>query len=178
MQPDDRGTEMASVFAQHVAQNPMIAGYPPRSTNSSTTLIQRLNRCTSPVSSVARTRSIGVPDVHHRLESDPPAMALDVGCGYGWSSVALAAAYPNVRVVGVDLDEPSIEAAIRHARESGVDERVSFHVAEAASPDLQGRFNAVFVFEALHDMAQPVARRHQSRTHRHGHRHRHARARR
>ena len=98
----------------------------------------------------------GLPDLHQRLQAEPAATILDVGCGYGWSSVALALAYPNVRVVGIDLDEPSIEQARRHAKETGVDDRVSFQVAEAASPDLRGHFDAVFVFEALHDMARPV----------------------
>jgi 2-polyprenyl-3-methyl-5-hydroxy-6-metoxy-1,4-benzoquinol methylase len=98
----------------------------------------------------------GLPDLHERLQKDPPARVLDVGCGYGWSSLALAAAFANAHVVGIDLDEPSIEVARRHAKEAGVDDRVSFEVAEAASPDLRGRFDAVFVFEALHDMAQPV----------------------
>jgi hypothetical protein len=37
----------------------------------------------------------GMPDLHQRLQSNPPASVLDVGCGHGWSSVALAAAYPK-----------------------------------------------------------------------------------
>jgi 2-polyprenyl-3-methyl-5-hydroxy-6-metoxy-1,4-benzoquinol methylase len=58
--------------------------------------------------------------------------------------------------VGIDLDEPSIEVARRHAKEAGVDDRLSFEVADAASPQLRGQFDAIFVFEALHDMARPV----------------------
>ena len=98
----------------------------------------------------------GVPDLHQRLHDDPPANILDVGCGHGWSSVALASAYPNTHVIGIDLDQPSIEAARQHAKEAGVDDRLSFEVTDAASLDLRGRFDAVFVFEALHDMARPV----------------------
>jgi 2-polyprenyl-3-methyl-5-hydroxy-6-metoxy-1,4-benzoquinol methylase len=98
----------------------------------------------------------GLPDLHERLLSQPAAAVLDVGCGYGWSSIALANAYPNVHVVGIDLDEPSIQAASRHAKEAGVDDRVSFSVADAADPDLRGRFDAGFVFEALHDMSRPI----------------------
>jgi 2-polyprenyl-3-methyl-5-hydroxy-6-metoxy-1,4-benzoquinol methylase len=99
----------------------------------------------------------GLPDLHERLQSDPPAAILDVACGYGWSSIGLARAYPHVEVVAIDLDEPSIERARQHAKEAGVDDRVSFRVLDAASPELRGRFDAVFVFEALHDMAHPVA---------------------
>jgi hypothetical protein len=38
----------------------------------------------------------GVPDVHARLQADPPARVADIGCGVGWSSIGLAQAYPNV----------------------------------------------------------------------------------
>ncbi len=98
----------------------------------------------------------GLPDLHDRLLNQPAAAVLDVGCGYGWSSVALATAYPDVRVLGIDLDEPSIEAASRHAKEAGVDDRVSFRFADAADPELRGQFDAGFIFEALHDMARPI----------------------
>lgn len=98
----------------------------------------------------------GAPDVHARLEADPPAKVLDVGCGYGWSTVALAKAYPNARIVGIDLDEPSIDEARRHAKASGVDDRVTFVVGHAADADLGDGFDVAFVFEAVHDMSRPV----------------------
>ncbi len=98
----------------------------------------------------------GLPDLHERFLRDPSATVLDVGCGYGWSTIALAMAYPRIRVVGIDLDEASIERARRQSTSAGVSDRVSFRVAEAASPELRGAFDAVFIFEALHDMARPV----------------------
>ena len=52
--------------------------------------------------------AFGLPDLHERLQSDPPAAILDVACGYGWSSIGLARPYPHVEVVAIDLDEPSI----------------------------------------------------------------------
>src|SRR5688572_6386258 len=36
-----------------------------------------------------------IADVHARLQADPPARVADIGCGAGWSSIALAKAYPN-----------------------------------------------------------------------------------
>lgn len=98
----------------------------------------------------------GLPALHERLTSEPAAMVLDVGCGYGWSTVALATAYPRIRILGIDLDEPSIQRAREHARQAGVDDRVSFRVTEAAAPDLRSSFDAAFIFEALHDMSRPV----------------------
>ena len=99
-----------------------------------------------------------VPDVHARLENDPPARVADVACGAGWSSIAMARAYPKVRVDGLDLDGPSIEMAQNNlAGESAdVQERVSFHVQDAADPALVEQYDLVMVFEALHDMSRPV----------------------
>ena len=97
----------------------------------------------------------GVPDVHARLMADPPARMADIGCGGGWSTIALARAYPNARFVGIDLDPPSIEAARRHAAQSGLDDRVEFRHGDAASA-LDGEFDAAIIIEAIHDMANPV----------------------
>ena len=47
-----------------------------------------------------------IPDVHARLQADPPARVADVGCGAGWSSIGIARAYPKARVDGFDLDDP------------------------------------------------------------------------
>ncbi len=97
----------------------------------------------------------GVDGLHARL-SRPGARIADIGFGYGWSSIALARAYPQATVDGYDVDEPSAEAAWRHAYEAGVASRVSFAVADAADiPD--DFYDVVFAFECLHDMPQPVS---------------------
>jgi Methyltransferase domain len=97
-----------------------------------------------------------MPDVHARLLADPPARVADVACGAGWSSIAIARAYPNTRVDGLDLDEASIELARSNARETGLADRLRFHLRDAADPALAGRYELVTVFEAIHDMSQPV----------------------
>jgi SAM-dependent methyltransferase len=98
----------------------------------------------------------GIPDLHARLLADPPARILDVGCGEGWSSIALALAYPAAQVLGVDLDAPSIEAARDHAAAAGLDgARLTFHHVDAAS--LDGPFDVALIVEAVHDMSDPVA---------------------
>ena len=95
----------------------------------------------------------GIPDVDARLRSGGARMA-DIGCGEGWSTVALAAAYPDARFVGIDLDAPSVAAARRHAAEAGLGDRVEFQNIDAAS--LAGPFDAALIIEAVHDMANPV----------------------
>jgi SAM-dependent methyltransferase len=99
--------------------------------------------------------SIGGLDA--RLRADPPVRIADVGCGLGWSSIGMALAYPKVRIDGLDLDAPSIDAARVNAAGSGVADRVSFAVRSADEPGLSGRYDLVTVFEAFHDMARPVA---------------------
>ena len=97
-----------------------------------------------------------VPDVHERLLAEPAARVADVACGCGWSSIAIARAYPLVHVDGIDLDTLSIEKARKNVEGSGVEARVNFHERDAADPELAGRYDLVFIFEALHDMSYPV----------------------
>ena len=83
------------------------------------------------------------------------ARVADVGCGHGSSTVILAKAYPKSTFVGFDYHAPSIEAARKHAAEAGVTDRVKFEVARAQ--DYPGKnYDAVFFFDCLHDMGDPL----------------------
>ncbi|MFE5407449.1 class I SAM-dependent methyltransferase [Microbacterium sp. NPDC056569] len=86
----------------------------------------------------------------------PDARIADLGFGGGWSTIALAKAYPHLRAVGFDIDEASVEAARRNAVEAGVADRVDFLLCDAALVAEHGPFDAVFAFECLHDMPHPV----------------------
>jgi 2-polyprenyl-3-methyl-5-hydroxy-6-metoxy-1,4-benzoquinol methylase len=59
-------------------------------------------------------------------------------------------------VDGFDSDAASIQEANAYARAAGVADRVQFQVHNAADPATK-QYDAVFIFEALHDMSQPVA---------------------
>jgi 2-polyprenyl-3-methyl-5-hydroxy-6-metoxy-1,4-benzoquinol methylase len=85
------------------------------------------------------------------------ARVADLACGAGVSSIAMARAYPRVRVDGLDADPASISLARSNLDGSGVEGRVRFVLGDAASPSLSsGGYEVVTVFEALHDMADPV----------------------
>ncbi|REK15549.1 MAG: class I SAM-dependent methyltransferase [Actinobacteria bacterium] len=93
--------------------------------------------------------------LHDLLESG--ARVADVGCGEGWSSIGMALSYPEVVVDGYDIDEPSMVAARQHAARAGVSDRVSFHHGDAADAGEPGKYDLVTVFEAIHDMPDPVS---------------------
>jgi SAM-dependent methyltransferase len=97
-----------------------------------------------------------IADVHERLHADPPARVADIACGAGWSSIAIARAYPSVTVDGYDLDEASVELARENVAGTEVADRVSFHFRDAGDPELAGSYQLVTVFEAIHDMSRPV----------------------
>jgi len=96
-----------------------------------------------------------LPDVATRLDAGD-ARVLDLGCGTGWSAIALARAFPAARVHGVDLDEASIAEARRHADAAGLADRVTFEVGDAAELAVAEPVALACVFEALHDMGRPV----------------------
>ncbi|GGG09787.1 SAM-dependent methyltransferase [Rhodococcoides trifolii] len=94
-----------------------------------------------------------VPDLHQLLTAG--GRVADIGCGEGWASIALAVGYPSLHVHGIDVDAPSIAAAARNASERGVADRVTFDVADAAELR-DAAYDAVFAFECIHDLPDPV----------------------
>ncbi|MDI9916123.1 class I SAM-dependent methyltransferase [Rhodococcus sp. IEGM 1379] len=101
-----------------------------------------------------------IADLHATLTGG--AKVADLGMGEGWSSVALALGYPNVEVHGFDVDAASVAAARRHARDNGVDDRVHFSLVDVAGQAHElgradtGTYDAVFAFECVHDVPDPV----------------------
>lgn len=94
-------------------------------------------------------------EVHQRLAA-PGARIADVGMGGGWSSIALARAYPEATIQGFDIDPPSVALATANAAEAGVSDRTSFAETDVAALDQEGTFDVAFAFECVHDMPRPV----------------------
>ena len=83
------------------------------------------------------------------------AKVADVGCGHGASTIVMAQAYPSSTFTGFDYHEPSVVAASASAAKAGVADRVKFEKAAAKSYPGAG-YDLVCVFDALHDMGDPV----------------------
>ena len=95
-----------------------------------------------------------IPEVDSRLRVAPPARVADIACGTGWSSIAMAKAYPMITVDGFDLDPDVVAAATLNSADEGVADRVTFRVADAST--VSGTYDLVTIIEALHDMSRPV----------------------
>jgi SAM-dependent methyltransferase len=99
-----------------------------------------------------------MPDIHARLlDADRPARVADIGCGSGWSSIAMAQGFPAVRVDGFDLDAASIATARTNAADLGLEDRIAFQERDAGDPTLGGTYDLACAFECIHDMSNPVA---------------------
>jgi precorrin-6B methylase 2 len=105
---------------------------------------------------LARQWLPAIADVDQRLRSAPPARVADLACGTGWSSIAMAQAYPLISVDGFDLDTDAIQAAQGNAEQAGLADRVTFTAADASGPGVPGQYDLVTIFEGLHDMSRPV----------------------
>jgi predicted O-methyltransferase YrrM len=101
-----------------------------------------------------------IPDVLERLrDTVRPAKVGEVACGAGWATIVLAEAFPHLTIESCDIDEESIARARRNAAERGVSDRTVFEVADLSAADhslLEPVYDALFMFEALHDLARPV----------------------
>jgi SAM-dependent methyltransferase len=87
----------------------------------------------------------------------PQTRVADLACGGGWSSIGIARAYPSVRIDGYDLDESSIAQAASAAAAAGVSDRVRFQSTDAAAlSEAERTYDIVTIFEALHDVPDPV----------------------
>jgi len=78
----------------------------------------------------------------------------DVGCGFGYSTMLMAQAFPASTFVGFDYHRPSVDAARKLAADAGMGDRVHFEVATAQDFPGSG-YDLITNFDCLHDMGDP-----------------------
>lgn len=91
--------------------------------------------------------------VKEKLEAG--GIIADIGCGRGSSSVLMAKTYPNSKVFGYDLHEPSIQDARSKASIADLN-NIEFKVSDASSIPVHRGYDFACIFDALHDMGDPV----------------------
>ncbi|MFT4767527.1 MAG: 2-polyprenyl-3-methyl-5-hydroxy-6-metoxy-1,4-benzoquinol methylase [Glaciecola sp.] len=83
------------------------------------------------------------------------AKIADVGCGHGSTSVLMAETYPSSTIFGYDIHGPSIADAKLKAEAASVN-NISFAEADASTIPANGGYDFICIFDALHDMGDPV----------------------
>jgi ubiquinone/menaquinone biosynthesis C-methylase UbiE len=83
--------------------------------------------------------------------------AADLGCGPGHLVIRLAQAAPGLHVTGIDLSDAMLIEAEKHARRSGVEDRIAFKKGDAARiPFPDGSLDLVVSSLSLHHWSDPV----------------------
>ena len=95
-----------------------------------------------------------MPDVVEHLRRG--GRALDVGCGSGRVCAALAKAFPDAEVLGVDPDAESIARARKSSK-------ARFIVGEVSAVERGAGFDLVALCDVLHDLAEPLRTLEQAR---------------
>jgi 2-polyprenyl-3-methyl-5-hydroxy-6-metoxy-1,4-benzoquinol methylase len=96
----------------------------------------------------------GVPRLVEALERG--ISVLDVGCGMGRSTLAMARAYPNSVFLGIDPHAASIDRARALVRTSGLPNVTFSALSIETLADGDKAFDLVVAIDCVHDMAHPV----------------------
>ena len=102
-----------------------------------------------PILNLSNTRLVNA--AVELLNPRPKDAILDIGFGGGLSLVALAAAAPQAKIVGVDYSREMVEAAARLVRDKGLGARVSAKWGDVAQlPFRAATFDRVLTVNSLY----------------------------
>lgn len=75
--------------------------------------------------------------------------ALDIGCGFGLFSLYYAKKFPNLTILGIDINPDRIRMAKRAATKLSLS-NVRYEVNNATSIELQRNFNGIYMLDIVH----------------------------
>lgn len=76
---------------------------------------------------------------------------IDFGCGDGQQAVAMAAAVPDCRVIGLDIQQKHLDRAQQRAAQAGTEDRCSFAITTGERADV------IVSFDAFEHFSDPLA---------------------
>jgi SAM-dependent methyltransferase len=82
---------------------------------------------------------------------------LDVACGGGRWLIAVARRFPSTELVGVEFEPDSVARAMRHVTEAELGGRIRIEPREIPDMPYRSEFDLVYIQDALHELADPVA---------------------
>lgn len=100
------------------------AGRPPGWTYEDPAVLQSQGRGSMSFARIVREVAPALDGLSARLASDD-AVLLDIGTGVGWLAIAMAAAFPGLRAVGLDVWTPALTLARQNVADAGLGDRIT-----------------------------------------------------
>ena len=106
-------------------------------------LLQGIGRMSMSVAGAIQAAAQAQPALAEQLTGG--ARILDIGTGTGWLAIALAEAYPQARVVGIDIFAPALALARANISAANLDERIELRQQNALALADTAEFSAVWL---------------------------------
>lgn len=107
-------------------------------------LLQSMGRQSASIPEAFRAAERELPGLGERLRA-PGATFLDIGTGAGWLAISTARAYPQLRVVGLDIFPPALDLAKQNVAGEGLTDRIELREADATALDEPDAYDAVWL---------------------------------
>ena len=106
-------------------------------------LLQGIGRMSMSVAGAIRAAAQVQPGLAEQLSGE--VRILDIGTGTGWLAIALAEAYPQARVVGIDILAPALELARANIGAANLGDRIELKQQDALALADTAEFSAAWL---------------------------------
>jgi len=90
-----------------------------------------------------------------RQATESTTRILEIGCGDGTLLLALATAFPQARIIGIELSKANVELAQARAVKAGLSKRIAVVCGDWITISDLGRFDAILAQSVLHLIEHP-----------------------